>query len=615
MTIFSTFAGAGLVNSKDFSVESANQKITVCKGSVFTDPIVISDNSKDKTNLEIVASPWANVVPKTITVDKKGIVYNLIKPPQDTKPGIYEISTLFMKGSFGVELKQIVEVVDCPFDVSIEQNSFGNCPCLPTVYDFLIQNRGDSSETFDLFVNLPSDQYELSESPLVLKAKESRHIFVSVKMPCDEKGQYGLSFTTQARSSGKQIVTPFYLVTKDGCYDYDFIMNDSFEFCIGDDAKVPFTIKNNGALNQTFRLELISDSGALIGDEYTILAGSGIASIIKIDTTQTTDFNGTLRLASMTESEDKSFDVKVSDCVAESKLKLNIFIGIIIFFVILIAIILFLLFRVTNGERSEEKSEGCFKKHKWFWLLLLLLLLIILFLVFKFGAIGIVLLIWHFILLYKLYFLLGFIAMIILLLYFWLVPSKRDLRFMFFLIVIGSIIFLILSLCFFTGFCSRLGLGHSIEANEKTDDAVILNRNATTYIWNKNSVEVIDLSKFIVNSDNDDIEIQTTQIDNITVEIDGMNVLLKPAKDWSGTRVINFIARDGRGSSAISPDITLIVLNKESSKYDSFLEFVVLYGNFILVGFFLAVFIVILFILMTYTRKPKRVIIQKKTKN
>ncbi len=88
--------------------------------------------------------------------------------------------------------------------------------------------------------------------------------------------------------------------------------------------------------------------------------------------------------------------------------------------------------------------------------------------------------------------------------------------------------------------------------------------NLTDYVWTKNNQKIIDFGPYIKTYDNLNFTLKTTDVENITVNVEGTKVILDPDEGWYGTRFINLIAEDEFGGVAHSPDIKLVVMDKDS---------------------------------------------------
>ncbi len=201
-------------------------------------------------------------------------------------------------------------------------------------------------------------------------------------------------------------------------------------------------------------------------------------------------------------------------------------------------------------------------------------------------------------------------------------PKERSSSMWMFVVVIVVVVFFLLSsLCFFTTVCKNAGLNIEITHPANTTNQTQLNEtagyiveNSTVYIWNKNTVKEIDLSRYIINQDNVTLQYIFTPVENMTVQISDQGIVtLTPDRGWFGHRVMNFIIDDGRGNRVISPDIDLYVLDVNRTFADRLTDFLAVYVNYIIIGLLFIVIVVILLIL--FTKKPgrkKRILVRRK---
>ncbi len=211
-------------------------------------------------------------------------------------------------------------------------------------------------------------------------------------------------------------------------------------------------------------------------------------------------------------------------------------------------------------------------------------------------------------------------------------PAKKKPVWQFVIVISIGIVFLLMILCYFTGLCGNLGVyyppqnataaGNMTNATGTTQENITLEEplveSPTAYIWNKNRVKTIDLLDFVNDTDNDLISFSATHVANITVNIsDNGVVTFVPDKDWYGQRVITFIADDGHGGRTYSPDITLVVQNKESfPSWGFFTNLIDQYLYFFILLLVLAALVVIFLVLWIKGRAKgkKKIIVRRKKK-
>jgi len=581
----------------DFEASTQNGVIQVCQGSTFSDVIDITTDRRADFTVNTNTN-WTTVVPRKLTIHNQAQVFNFIHPPED--PGQYQLVTQISDGKITKNIVQDVTILDCPAYLYITDSSFSNCPCTPTLYTFQISNKNSHAEVFDRFVNAP--EFEFEQNPVTVPAGQTVPVYVKVNMPCDSTGDFIFTLSAYARRSMYWSEVPFSLQVRE-CFDVkvgeagleEFRESDErYSLCKGDTVLIPFRIQNNGA-DDTFSLELYGE-GSLDNDELEVAAASSGDSFIEMIAEGSKDF---MLIVTDSNGAEQSIDftVKSRDC----KLPYYILIGLVI--IIIIAALIYFL-----SKRKPRRARRARRRRKWSlkWLWLILIIVIIALIIFFWKDIMWFLkLVWGYISLYWLYIMLGVIAAIIIILLHWLLPRFKWKMWHFAVPIILIIVFLLFALFFFTGISSRFGL--DVNATNTSENLVY--ENSTTYIWNKNKIETIDLSKYIVNPDNDQLVFTATPVENMSIIFDGPVAIIEPDKDYFGARIVNFIVDDRRGGRAVSPDIKLIVLDQE---FHPVTEFLLTYANFMLVGLVLLVLVVIL--LVTRTEPKKRVIVKKKRK-
>ncbi|MEM4267902.1 MAG: hypothetical protein QXK37_03640 [Candidatus Woesearchaeota archaeon] len=141
--------------------------------------------------------------------------------------------------------------------------------------------------------------------------------------------------------------------------------------------------------------------------------------------------------------------------------------------------------------------------------------------------------------------------------------SKESRRFShFFVVFFIIVVFLLVLVFFFTGLHKQFGI--TFVSNNQTENATFIPPEVkTVFEWEENKDYVIDLSYYAYDADEDFLIFRATPVENISVSINRSIVTLHPDKDFVGQRVINFIAEDGLGGRAYSPDILLVVKEVE----------------------------------------------------
>jgi len=609
----------------DFDAISSYGQVRLCQGSAFSDEITVT-NTDDKAHLYAVQTgEWssADIVNFELAPLEQANIKNIIAAPADAELGEYTAETRILEDTGAVKaLKQTVNLEDCTTTVTIDENSFSNCQCTPTLYKFKIKNNADIDQTYDISVNLSTELYTVSAEQIDVKPGQEFPVFVYVVMPCEELGDFTFDFI--ADSEKGVMVVPFDLNIRE-CYDLgvtpgqpDFeeftAGSGSYEFCIDGTYLMPIKLENLGELDDVYAIKL--DYEFINTSKYSVFLNPEESDVIYI---QSQAPEGSYNFSIIIDSEHVAVDLPVTmdivNCSARKSIPTATQTLVTIFLVVLLLVLVVFAYLLFSGK-SEKQAKLI--ESKWNWSLtwkiivgIAVLVLLILFIIYlpeiKAGLSWLWNIIFNFVKLYWIYFLIGLVAFIMIVLYYWR-SGKDKLTTAWFWGIVGLVVlFLVMSLCFFTGIC---GFVQPDYVNQTNDTGLV--ESSTVYVWKKNAVEEIDLSDYISNPDKDELEIIVTPVENISIEIHGMSIKLIPEQDFFGERTINFIADDGRGGRAISPDITLIVLNEETTRWDPVVDFMKKYTNYVMAVIFIIVIAVILMVLKISSPKKKTVLVRKK---
>jgi flagellar basal body-associated protein FliL len=164
------------------------------------------------------------------------------------------------------------------------------------------------------------------------------------------------------------------------------------------------------------------------------------------------------------------------------------------------------------------------------------------------------------------------------------------------LLIIIIILFLVFVIVYYSYF---------YEKAESQDDEELFfyQENSTNYIWNKNTNKIIDLSEYIIDPNKDELKLSLAEeIENLTVEFDGLKIKITPDKNWYGERNLKLFAENNHGLKTYNDDINLIVLNKE--KWYSFANIKSFLSNYLVYVLFLFLIVAICsFLLIFYIKK------------
>lgn len=136
-----------------------------------------------------------------------------------------------------------------------------------------------------------------------------------------------------------------------------------------------------------------------------------------------------------------------------------------------------------------------------------------------------------------------------------------------------------------------------------------LNSSFQYHSWFKNEVYTINLTPRFIDPDSDDVlEFTSTKPQHIDVQIERGMVYLTPEHDWTGVDYITFKATDSHGAQVITPEIALIVRNKNQNAvveaWGDFVNFLKMNSMYILFGAILL--IILILILSTGSTETKK---------
>ncbi|MBS3122610.1 hypothetical protein J4434_07045 [Candidatus Woesearchaeota archaeon] len=127
--------------------------------------------------------------------------------------------------------------------------------------------------------------------------------------------------------------------------------------------------------------------------------------------------------------------------------------------------------------------------------------------------------------------------------------------------------------------------------------------------WDEDTALTIDISKYFVDIDNDELTFTNSKAPYIDVEYNGTTAYLIPHRDWFGESSIVFTASDGKGGTASTPEIVLVV--RQAPEWFKWLKH---YAWYVGVGAGLVILLII--ILISYgvhtKRKPKKILLKRK---
>lgn len=616
---------SSFVSGQDFEAYTGFSKVSLCKGELFDYKVNIEPKFSDEKvfavtqeNKELKSA--INFVPENFVVSSENEEVRAFVNTRDLDPKTYNSRILLEAGGVKKEIKQEIEVNNCVNQqINFRRNSYTNCPCVPTVYEFNITNIGRFTDTFNLALDTKDSYYTLTESSLRLSPYETSTVYLFIKMPCDNVGNYSFNLLAESEASGVVKTYPVLLRIRKDCYEFDFGLgqflrtagnvtpqenftfpfNDTYNMCINNTYRLPFNITNRGEFNNTYNIS--SDSPSLINISYTnntLDINETLSGAIEVQTRNISQGSYKTILEITTDKGDfsKSYtlDFYADDCRIDDhgfqKEFWWLIAGLLILLFIIFVIALLILHRSSEKEDEVKKLS---KKEKTsaknFWPVLFIVIILLLLVLFGFyfsgtithsggnetanesvnltqnitgggnrglinqtnqsaepeGDLG------NFIDLYKYYIIAGIVllALIIILLSF--KPQIFSKNYMPFIIVL-ILVAVFLIVVFFVLY---------VWSGEKGQIEETLEENSTSYIMAKNTVRVIDFSEHINSSG--EFELSATPMQNISVNISETKVRLEPDEGWYGRDVFNLIATGSGGATSYSPDINVVVIDRE----------------------------------------------------
>ncbi len=250
-----------------FSATSMYSQADICIGSVFEDSItLVNDDVFPKKFTIYQENDFPGVfAPEQVILGplESQVIYHYITGRDE---GVKESRLIITSGDEAKELVQTFNFMSCPdLDISISDYSYSNCPCIPTIYKFTMENTGDLTVSYDLWVDTEKDNYVLSQEHLTLSPGEKKDIFAYITLPCSSTGDFEFTMNAYSKVSGFTTSIPFYLNIRDGCYDFDVSFGNatgnnatshpedlSYSLCVQQNYTIPFRIMNKGELNTSY---------------------------------------------------------------------------------------------------------------------------------------------------------------------------------------------------------------------------------------------------------------------------------------------------------------------------------------------------------------------------
>ncbi|PIU75695.1 hypothetical protein COS75_03010 [Candidatus Pacearchaeota archaeon CG06_land_8_20_14_3_00_35_12] len=264
-----------------FDVSADNKSSSVCTSStlIANDLVSLSANESASTfsvTISGTASAFTTTVPYSFSLNsgQNSTIYSYITPSSKTAPGNYEL--IVKVGSNGVvkESRHSIIVADCRgAEIKIDSVRTA-CPCQTSTMILQLKNNGMYVEDYSLAVQGSLKNYvTLSQTRAVLGANQSTEISVVVNTTCNLLGNYDISFIASSNGITRATATTNYPILP--CYEYEIsTAKDSYLITEHENLTIPVSIKNDGTMNNTYKINLYGPSWARL-ENKEISAGIG----------------------------------------------------------------------------------------------------------------------------------------------------------------------------------------------------------------------------------------------------------------------------------------------------------------------------------------------------
>ncbi|MGM5484442.1 MAG: Ig-like domain-containing protein [Nanobdellota archaeon] len=127
-------------------------------------------------------------------------------------------------------------------------------------------------------------------------------------------------------------------------------------------------------------------------------------------------------------------------------------------------------------------------------------------------------------------------------------------------------------------------------------------------IWDKNKVHEVDLDSMFKDPDGDELTFSSTEPENVNVTISEGTAYLEPKEGWHGVDFVKFRAEDEAGASVTTPEMTLLVRDKETGMLEGLWDKVNSYFKvyLIYIVFGVVILIILILIMSMDTKKLKK---------
>ncbi|MBI1969741.1 hypothetical protein HYS48_03515, partial [Candidatus Woesearchaeota archaeon] len=310
---------------EDFHAFPESKTLAVCSCGLREGNIIVENTGEVPSSYRIakegMAAPWASYTEQSFTLQpgETKVVRQFVHVPCNSE-GTYDLITK-IETAFDVE-KEVVQEVDVDACINLNIAPLSefrktNCPCVPEVFEFEIQNTQNFPDSFEVFVE-PDGAATVSEPLLFLGPGEKKLASVFINYPCEIFGEKAFEIVAVSQSNKIEGRHPFWL-NIGACYAYTIQMQDNYEACRYVLNTIPVTIKNTADIANFYDLTLKGPRwGSLEHEELFLFPGERLPTNILLDPADAMPGEYVFTLQAETEKgaleQERAFTVMLNNC-------------------------------------------------------------------------------------------------------------------------------------------------------------------------------------------------------------------------------------------------------------------------------------------------------------
>lgn len=244
--------------NQGFILSSNRKELNVCACSLLVDKITLQNTGNIAQAYTLTTdNEYSTLTQRTIVLnpgERKEIVNYINAPCKELSEEIKTIVTPV--NGISKELVQDLNVNVCNnIQAAILNNTLTTTPCTPVKSNFTIKNPSDFSETYTFNTDLLKESISFAPNTIRLSPNESRLILFQYNTTCDKYGSYKGNIIINAENTGAEEILPINLnILKR--YRYNVTVPLQAEACNFMTTRIPITIRNNEAFENTFRITI-----------------------------------------------------------------------------------------------------------------------------------------------------------------------------------------------------------------------------------------------------------------------------------------------------------------------------------------------------------------------